>query len=468
MKRIIDSREIVLVSSLILLSVLLLSCKDKQQSVYDRLMNHVNSIKIINAHEHQRKALDLKQFKIQDYNLFALIAHSYLQADLFSAGSPQMDDSIVNNKNSDELWETYGEYLDYSINTSYYKQFNYGLKKLYDFRASVFTKENTRSLSEEIAENYRDYDTWFNKAFNEAKFEIMILDQYWNPFNCKIDTIHFALAFPINNIVYGITEGPQNDRKSESPEPEYYQLAKKENFTIHTLDDYLAFADHLLHCAMKNKAVCVKNSMAYGRSLDYNDVSYEIANGLFKKGRALSQTDRKALEDFVFHWIIKKCIEYDLPIQIHTGYLAGNGNVLDNGYPVKLNNLFLQYPKARFILFHGGYPWTGEYIALGKMFQNVYLDLVWLPQISKETAIRAFDELLDCVPYNKILWGGDCQLIEESVGSLEIGKEVIIQVLTKRIIEGSMSEQTAIDIINGIFRQNAIHIFNLKEKLNIQ
>ena len=166
----------------------------------------------------------------------------------------------------------------------------------------------------------------------------------------------------------------------------------------------------------------------------------------------------------MFHWIIQKSIEVKLPIQIHTGYLAGNGNTLENSRPTKLNALFLRYPKATFVLFHGGYPWTGEYGALGKMFPNVYLDLVWLPQISREAAIRALDEMLDCVPYNKFFWGGDCHFIEESVGSLEFGKDVVAHVLAGRIERGLLTEDVAFEIARRIFRENAISVF----KLNVQ
>jgi predicted TIM-barrel fold metal-dependent hydrolase len=179
----------------------------------------------------------------------------------------------------------------------------------------------------------------------------------------------------------------------------------------------------------------------------------------------LTPAEAKKVEDFMFHWIIQKAIEYDLPIQIHTGYLAGNGNTLDNGQPVKLNNLFLQYPKAKISLFHGGFPWTGEYAALGKMFPNVYLDLVWLPQISREEAVNSLDVMLDCVPYNKFFWGGDCGLIEESVGSLEFAKDVVSEVLAKRVNRGLMTEDLAFGIINRIFRENAIEVFDLEKKL---
>jgi len=131
-----------------------------------------------------------------------------------------------------------------------------------------------------------------------------------------------------------------------------------------------------------------------------------------------------------------------------------------------LNNLFLKYPGAKFVLFHGGFPWTGEFAALGKMFPNVFLDLVWLPQISREEAVHALDVMLDCVPYNKFFWGGDCSLIEESTGSLEFAKDVVSEVLANRVERGLLTEDLAFKIIDRIFRENAIEVFKLKQRLD--
>ncbi len=214
--------------------------------------------------------------------------------------------------------------------------------------------------------------------------------------------------------------------------------------------------------------MALKNASAYWRSLDFEYVPYKQAKKLFAQPpSALSDQQEKSLVDFMFHWIIEKSIEIDLPIQIHTGYLDGNSFIIEGTRPIKLNNLFIRYPKATFILFHGGYPWTGEYTALGKMFPNVYLNIVWLPQISRQAAIRTLDEMLDCVPYNKILWGGDCEFIEESVGSLEFGKDVVARVLAMRVERGLMTEQVAKDVATKIFRENAMRIFKLKEIYNI-
>ncbi|MEE8536667.1 MAG: amidohydrolase family protein, partial [Acidobacteriota bacterium] len=168
---------------------------------------------------------------------------------------------------------------------------------------------------------------------------------------------------------------------------------------------------------------------------------------------------------FLFHWIIRRAAEVELPLQIHTGYLSGNGSVLENSRPADLNNIFLQYPEVDFIIFHGGYPWTSQAVSLTKAFPNVSIDLVWLPQISKEAAVRALEEILDMVPYNKILWGGDCETIEETAGSLESGKEVVARVLAARVERGAMSEETARDVALKIFRENAVRLFKLEERL---
>lgn len=170
--------------------------------------------------------------------------------------------------------------------------------------------------------------------------------------------------------------------------------------------------------------------------------------------------EKKILEDYIFHWTIRKCIEYDLPLQIHTGIGYGDG-----GNPVKLSNLFRQYPEAKFILLHGGFPWTNECAMPGRQFPNVYIDLSWLPQLSRKEAINGFDVMLDGISYNRFMWGGDCLYIEESTGALETAKDVVAEVLTERIIQRRMTEEFAQDILRKIFRENAINIYKLEERL---
>lgn len=441
------------------LVVLITACSTPKNDVYKSLMEYANSVKVINTHEHQRTPSELDYSK---YNFWTLVLKSYLQADVVSSGAKNLNTETLNRSSLDEMWDLSGKYLMQSANSSYYQHFLEGIKMCYGYNEHTFTKKGIESLSKQIADKYQNYDVWFDDCFQKANFETMFLDQYWAPHNFNIDKTYFTLIFQVNKLVYDIGGANQiyNDENREFGE------YKKESGveSINTLNDYLDFADFMLQSAIKNGAVGLKNSMAYGRSIDYENVSLERATALFAKSQQLNDDEVKALQDFMFHWFLDKAAEYDLPVQIHTGYLAGNGNQLDNGKPIKLNNLFLLHRQTKFDLFHGGFPWTGEFVALGKMFPNVYLNLVWLPQISKQRAIVTFDEMLDCVPYNKYLWGGDCHFIEESVGSLEFGKQVVCEVLAARIKKGEMDEETAQKIISAVFRENAIEFFNMNSK----
>jgi hypothetical protein len=450
----------VILLSISITSLLLLDqCGSSESYVYQRIRNHADQIKIIDAHEHQRWTEELPAKR---YRFYQLLASSYLDADLTSASDVGFEMAVLDTADLDDLWDKYGKALDYARSTSYYGQFIKGFRKLYNFDELFFTRENIEELSGSIENNYKDYRKWFDKSFHKAGFELMFIDQYWNPFNTKIDEKYYALVFNINALVEASSRRPEPGSDPGS----FIKEAIKEGYEIKSLDDYLEFCDHLFRKNIENKVVCLKNSQAYSRTLFYEDIPYKEARVLFDRASSqLTPEEAKKIEDFMFHWIIGKSIEYDLPIQIHTGYLAGNGNVLDNGQPIKLNNLFLKYPEARFVLFHGGFPWTGEYAALGKMFPNVYLDIVWLPQISREEAVKSLDVMLDCVPYNKFFWGGDCHLIEEAVGSLEYGKDVVSEVLAKRVERGLLSEEVAFDILDRVFRENAIEVFRLSEKL---
>ena len=434
-------------------------CTVDENSVYLKIRNHADLVKVINTHEHQHQPEEYGDYTFRFYHL---IAASYLAADVSSAGANGYDWKMIDSLSLDELWKIYGKALNYTRTSSYYSQFVKGFKQLYSFNDLYFTKSNIEVLSKQIEENYKNYNEWFDKAFHRAGYELMFIDQYWKPFNTEIDERYFALAFNINALVSASSRRPE---KGSEPGG-FYKEASRDGFTINNLDDYLKFCDHLLRKNIDKKAVCLKNSQAYSRTLFYEDVPYEEARALFDKPSSQRTSEEaKKIEDFMFHWIIQKSVEYSLPVQIHTGYLAGNGNILDNGQPIKLNNLFLKYPKAKFCLFHGGFPWTGEYAALGKMFPNVFLDLVWLPQISREEAVNALEVMLDCVPYNKFFWGGDCGLIEESVGSVSFAKDVVSEVLAKRIKRGLLTEDAALEIVNRIFRENAVEVFDLEKRL---
>jgi hypothetical protein len=434
-----------------LVIIFLAGCRD---SSYDRIREFIDALEIVDTHEHIQLPGDSADF-------YLLNDITYFTSDIVSSGAPSFDKLQKESFDADKLWDQFGEYYNSSRATSYHEQFMHTLRILYDYDKPYLVKEDVKSLYDRmIVNNYRNYNEWFEFVFQKGKYKTMILDQYWDHFNTKIDTAHFRLVCNINSLVLLAGEAAENKKIISAAG--LLKLMNRDVLTAENLDAYINIVDSVLNIFKNRGAVCLKNTLAYSRTLYFEDVPYLEANTIYNKKSSPDPAERKKLEDFIWHHIVQQSIKLDLPIQIHTGYLAGNNSQLDNGQPMKLLNVLLKYPEARFSLFHGGYPWTGDFAAIGKNFTNVCLDLVWLPQISKTAAIRSLHEILDAVPYNKLMWGGDVSRIDDAIGSLELAKEVVATVLSERVARGWMTEDVAFDVAKRIFRDNAIEFFNLK------
>jgi predicted TIM-barrel fold metal-dependent hydrolase len=165
----------------------------------------------------------------------------------------------------------------------------------------------------------------------------------------------------------------------------------------------------------------------------------------------------------MFHEIVRAGTETHVPIQIHTGLQEGNENLLANANPLLLASLFLEYRQAKFDLFHGGYPFMGEAIALAKNFSNVFLDLCWLHIISPSASARMLHEAIETVPSNKIFaFGGDFIIPEGAYGHSVMARQVVARVLAQKVEEGYLDEEEAMRLAHMILRENPAELYQLK------
>jgi predicted TIM-barrel fold metal-dependent hydrolase len=164
----------------------------------------------------------------------------------------------------------------------------------------------------------------------------------------------------------------------------------------------------------------------------------------------------------MFHQIVRAAVEREVPIQIHTGLQEGNGNILENSNPLLLTNLCLEYPQAKFDLFHGGYPFMGEALALAKNFSNVFLDLCWLYIISPSAGARMLHEAIETIPANKIFaFGGDFIIPEGSYGHSVMARRAVSRVLTEKVEDGYLTEDEAVALAQGMLRDNPATLYRL-------
>src|SRR5262249_58769747 len=126
-----------------------------------------------------------------------------------------------------------------------------------------------------------------------------------------------------------------------------------------------------------------KCTLAYARTLRFENVAREKAAAVYGKRQSqLTAEQIKEFEDFIMWRLCELSAKFELPFQIHTGQARIQGS-----NPMNLVDLIEANPTTRFILFHGGFHRVGETaIFAHKHWRHVWIDSVWLPELSYSTA----------------------------------------------------------------------------------
>jgi len=405
---------------------------------------------IIDTHEHLSFVHASDR---QNLDLLSFIAIAYVGEDFHSAG---MDPAAwFEGGGFEERCDKLAAFIPRVKTTTYYRSMSDAMMELFAMKKEL-NASNWRAYDRKIREAGVDKG-WFEYVFRKkCKIKTVLLDQFWNEGNLEIDYDYFVPVLRINMFVMGTHNEPDMMGCSA------FAYAQKNGKTIASFDDYLGVIEWAIIEHKKKGCLALKNALAYERSLYYEDVPEPEARRIFAIPKEkLIPEERGKIQDFIMHHILKLSIKYNLPMQIHTGIQAGNGNMLENSDPIKLNNLFLQYPAARFDVFHAGYPFSSALIVLAKIFPNVYYDLCWMPIISNSAATRILDEALDMIPNNKLFWGGDCMLIEHVYGAVKFARRLLFNVLSARVREGTMDMDAAKDVAVKILWKNASEFYGI-------
>ena len=342
--------------------------------------------------------------------------------------------------------------------TSVYRYQLPAFADLYKVDFDHISDEQAIALDKEIFTHYQDQRWLYHVITERANIELMLNDPYWGRLDFKTDYPFGVLVFNVTRLVAGFHP---SEFKSKSDDP--YQFAATEGIKVASLDDYLVVLDRLFQKAKGAGAVCLKTTLAYLRTLRFEDVSKDRAGRVFGRSRTeLSAGEIKEFEDFIMWRLVELSARYELPFQIHTGHGRIQGS-----NPIYLVDLIEANPRTKFILFHGGFPWVGETgIILMRHSSHVWLDSVWMPTLSYATSKRAFHEWLDVMPSSRIMWGGDANHAEGIYGATEMTRRCLAEVLAERVERGELAEDHALRLGRQILRDNALALFpQLKSRL---
>lgn len=423
----------------------------KPATTYARLKAYLDSVRAIDTHSHLRGFPDyFADFSAKGpgFTLANVWSNSYLTwiapVPAWQAGKPF------------EAWwqQAQGVFADVRA-TSFYRYMLPAFRDLYGVDFDTLTLDQARRLNDRVVANYRS-DKWICEVVTRrANIERMLIDANWARLRWEHDYPFTVPVININTLVGGTH--PSQYRASplggrwDSP----YVFAGQRGIQVHTFDDYLKLVETIITEGKTKGGVCLKTTLAYQRDIQFDDVPRSRAERAFgKPPEALSSQERKDFEDFIFRHIVRLAAKLDLPFQIHTGHARIQGS-----NPMLLVDLIQANPKTKFVLLHGGYPWVGETGVIGMKYRNVWIDSVWLPTLNYTMARRAYQEWLDAMPSDRILWGSDVQHAEGVYGAAEFTRRCLAEALAEKIDRGELREEHAMRIGRQILRENALRLF---------
>jgi hypothetical protein len=432
-----------------------------QYYAYTAIREKVNQTLFVDTHEHlieesQRLAGPSSQAPLFSCDDWAYLFIHYALDDLKIAGMSQQDaerfsSSVVTPQ---DKWKLFAPYWPYIRQTGYGRAVLLSIQRLFGIedvtsetigaitdmlRAGVHKGYYYRVLREVAGIETCQVNS-LDRSFRETEYPDLLLQD--------ISTVHMGSGLNIN------------------------QLRRETGLPVTTLSECYQAIDWYFE-SYGQQAVAVKNQSAYERRLDYLNVSADEAAPLFTRfatdPTALQPAERKALQDHLWRYTVRRATEYRLPVKLHTGYYAGTGYMPLDRVSQNLKDLcpvLQDFPNTHFVLMHITYPYQDELIALAKQYPNVYVDLCWAWIVNPLATKRFVKEFLMAGPANKLFtFGGDYTAVENVVGHAEIARRGLAQALCELIDDAWLTEGEALGLVEPLMRGNAYDFFRLSDKV---
>ena len=419
-------------------------------TTFARVQAELDAVKAIDTHSHLRGWADyFAEFssKGSGFTLASVWSNSYLSwiapVPAWTPGTP-----------FDAWWQRAQAMFADVRATSFYRYMLPAFRDLYGVDFDAITLDEARRLNDRVVANYRRPE-WVGEVVRRANIERMLIDANWARLRWPRDYPFTVPVINVNTLVVGTHPAQYRNSPLGGRWDSPYVFASDRGIAVHSFDDYLKLVETIIAEGKKKGGVCLKTTLAYQRTLQFDEVPRPRAERAFgKPPEKLSLVERKDFEDFLLWHITRLAAKLGLPFQIHTGHARIQGS-----NPMLLADLIQANPKTRFVLLHGGYPWVGETGVIAMKYRNVWIDSVWLPTLNFTMARRAYLEWLDGVPSDRILWGSDVQHAEGVYGASQFTRRCLAEALAEKVDRGELREEHAMRIGRQILRENALRLF---------
>lgn len=112
----------------------------------------------------------------------------------------------------------------------------------------------------------------------------------------------------------------------------------------------------------------------------------------------------------LYYLLYVKCIEYGIPVGLHTGVNYSTNHPIDFGNPLRIDYVMCDLPELVVVALHTGWPWIEEVVAVARKHSRLHLEIggvapkyIGQPGSGWETFYRFANSVLQ----DQILFGTD-------------------------------------------------------------
>jgi hypothetical protein len=236
------------------------------------------------------------------------------------------------------------------------------------------------------------------------------------------------------------------------------------------LAGYESFVRQTVVDNQKKGGVAMKFEAAYFRSLYFSDPLREKAEAIYAKyhaGGVPSNEDYRSFQDYIFRVLIDQAGKLNLPVHFHSAVGIGDYFSLRNGNPLNLENVLRdpRYAKTKFVLIHGGYPYTLEMIWLTAA-KNVYTDSSLVGYYVYPSELKNILKQWISLYPERMMFGSDAFPFNGAVGAEETfwlaarsARTAVAGALAELVAEGAFNDEKALELARMYLHDNAAHLY---------
>jgi hypothetical protein len=236
------------------------------------------------------------------------------------------------------------------------------------------------------------------------------------------------------------------------------------------LTGYESFVRQTLADNQKKGGVAMKFEAAYFRSLYFRDPPREKAEAIYAKyhsGGVPSKDDYRTFQDYIFRVLIDQAGKLKLPVHFHSAVGIGDYFSLRNGNPLNLENVLRdpRYSHVKFVLIHGGYPYTLDMIWLTAA-KNVYTDSSLVGYYVYPSELKNILKQWISLYPEKIMFASDAFPFNDAVGAEETfwvaarsARTAVAAALAELVAEGAFTDAKALELARLYLHDNAAKLY---------